>query len=152
MNYKVLVSEQAARDLNGIYSRGDVWIKERTSVYHRGSFVKGDFRWSLPRTCYGAGMTSSVGGLMRPFGSYAEISWSFLPLHSKTIECIFASTGPLAPLAEVSQSGHCDFRVLDRWRSAPCRAFLWKPSRCWDSFLFVGCLINCQTIVTQGSS
>jgi hypothetical protein len=34
----------------------------------------------------------------------------------------------------VAQRGHCDFRVPGWWRSASCRAFLWKPSRCRDSF------------------
>ena len=34
-------------------------------------------------------------------------SENFALLHASTNECIFEPTGPLAPLAEVSQRGHC---------------------------------------------
>ena len=35
----------------------------------------------------------------------------FILLHESANKSIFVSTGPLAPLAEVAQRGHCDFRV-----------------------------------------
>lgn len=38
----------------------------------------------------------------------------FILLHESANKSIFVSTGPLAPLTEVAQRGHCDFRVLGR--------------------------------------